>query len=156
ADKVQRPAVVLDIDETSLSNWRSIDADDFGFINGGACPLRPSYPCGFAAWIDRARAKPIDPTLKFFDPVRAQPIGVFLVPGGHAPQPRGTSRNLRRAGFDDWTALRTRPDNDKAKSIVPFKSGERAKIESGKKPYTILATIGDQQSDLDGGHAECT
>jgi len=32
ADKVTRPAVVLDIDETSLTNWRSIDADDFGFI----------------------------------------------------------------------------------------------------------------------------
>jgi predicted secreted acid phosphatase len=155
ADKVQRPAVVLDIDETSLSNWRSIDADDFGFIGGGACPLRPSYPCGFAAWIDKARAKPIEPTLKFFDAVRARHVAVFFVTGRHGSQRRVTIRNLHRAGFDGWTALRTRPDDDKAKSIVPFKSGERAKIESGKKPYTILATIGDQQSDLDGGHAEC-
>jgi predicted secreted acid phosphatase len=156
ADKVQRPAVVLDIDETSLSNWRSIDADDFGFINGGACPLRPSYPCGFAAWIDKARAKPIERTLKFFDAVRAKHVAVFFVTGRHDSQRRVTIRNLHRAGFNDWTALRTRPDNAKAKSIVPFKSGERARIESGKKPYTILATIGDQQSDLDGGHAECT
>jgi putative acid phosphatase of HAD superfamily subfamily IIIB len=36
---------------------------------------------------------------------------------------------------------------------VPFKSGERAKIASAG--YTIIATIGDQQSDIDGGSAEC-
>ena len=156
ADKVQRPAVVLDIDETSLSNWRNIDANDFGFIGGGACPLRPTYACGFSAWIDRARATPIEPTLKFFDAVRAKHVAVFFVTGRHPSQRAATIRNLHRAGFDDWTALRMRPDDDTSKSIVPYKSGERAKIESGKKPYTILATIGDQQSDLDGGHAECT
>ena len=156
ADKVTRPAVVLDIDETSLTNWPSINADDFGFIGGGACPLRPTLPCGFPAWIDRAGAKAIDPSLKFFDAVRAKHVAVFFVTGRRDSQRRVTIRNLHRAGFEDWARLMTRPDDDKAKSIVPFKSGERAKIESGKKPYTILATIGDQQSDLDGGHAECT
>jgi predicted secreted acid phosphatase len=156
ADKVARPAVVLDIDETSLTNWRNIDADDFGFIAGGACTLRPTLPCGFAAWIGSARAKAIEPTLKFFDNVRAKHVAVFFVTGRRDSQRRATIRNLHRAGFANWTRLVTRPDDDKAKSIVPFKSGERAKIESGAKPYTILATIGDQLSDLDGGHAECT
>jgi hypothetical protein len=156
ADKVARPAVVLDIDETSLTNWRNIDADDFGFIAGGACPLRPTFPCGFAAWIDKARAKAIDPTQKFFDAVRAKHVAVFFITGRRDAQRKATIRNLHRAGFANWTRLATRPDDDKAKSIVPFKSGERARIESGAKPYTIIATIGDQQSDLDGGHAECT
>jgi hypothetical protein len=156
ADKVQRPAVVLDIDETSLSNWRNIDADDFGFIAGGACPLRPTLPCGFAAWIDRARAKPIEPTLKFFDAVVDMHVAVFFVTGRRDSQRKVTIRNLHRAGFENWSRLVTRPDDDKAKSIVPFKSGARAKIESGARPYTIIATIGDQQSDLDGGHAECS
>ena len=53
---------------------------------------------------------------------------------------------------DGWTKLVTRPDDDGG-SIVPFKSGERAKIASAG--YTIIATIGDQQSDIDGGFAEC-
>src|SRR5262249_18203852 len=35
ASEVKSPAVVLDIDETSLSNWDNIKADDFGFIAGG-------------------------------------------------------------------------------------------------------------------------
>jgi predicted secreted acid phosphatase len=156
ADKVTRPAVVLDIDETSLTNWPDIDADDFGFIGGGACPLRPTLPCGFSAWVDKARAKAIGPTLKFFNAVREKHVAVFFVTGRHDSQRRVTIRNLRRAGFGDWTRLLTRPDDDKAKTIVPFKSGERAKIESGARRYTIIATIGDQQSDLDGGHAECT
>ena len=49
----------------------------------------------------------------------------------------------------------TRPEEDKEKSIVPFKSRARAKIEREDK-VTIIANVGDQRSDLEGGHAECT
>jgi HAD superfamily, subfamily IIIB (Acid phosphatase) len=59
ADKVERPAVVLDIDETSLSNWDNIAADDFGYIGAGECSMLPKYPCGFPAWINRAEARAI-------------------------------------------------------------------------------------------------
>jgi hypothetical protein len=47
----------------------------------------------------------------------------------------------------------TRPDEEHGKPIVPFKSGWRAKIESHDKKwgYTIIANIGDQQSDLPAG-----
>ncbi len=38
-------------------------------------------------------------------------------------------------------------------SLVPFKSGERKKIE--QSGYFIIANIGDQQSDLEGGFAKC-
>jgi HAD superfamily, subfamily IIIB (Acid phosphatase) len=34
---------------------------------------------------------------------------------------------------------------------VPFKSGERARIEANG--YSVIANIGDQDSDLAGGHA---
>jgi HAD superfamily, subfamily IIIB (Acid phosphatase) len=155
ADKVTRPAVVLDIDETSLTNWPSVDADDFGFIGGGECPLRPTLPCGFSEWINKAQAKAIGPTLNFYNAMREMHVAVFFITGRRQSQRQVTIRNLRRAGFENWAGLMTRPDDDKAPTIVPFKSGERGKIEAGDKPYTIIATIGDQQSDLDGGHAEC-
>jgi acid phosphatase len=155
-DQVNRPAVVLDIDETSLSNWPDIDADDFGFIEGGTCPLQPKMPCGFAAWIKKGKAAKIQPTLQLFNALLAKHVAVFFVTGRRDSQLKVTVRNLRRAGFKNWAGLMTRPDEDKAKSIVPFKSGQRAAIERGKEPYTIIANIGDQQSDLDGGHAECT
>lgn len=152
-DKVKRPAIVLDIDETSLSNWPGIDADDFGFIKGGACPLKSTLPCGFDAWIMKGQARKIDPTLAFFDAVQAKRVGIFFVTGRRDSQRRITVWNLRRAGFKNWAGLSTRPDDDHSKSIIPFKSGERVKIE--KQGYSIIASIGDQLSDLDGGHAEC-
>jgi hypothetical protein len=39
APQVANPAIVLDIDETSLSNWKRIYRDDFAYIDKGACPL---------------------------------------------------------------------------------------------------------------------
>jgi hypothetical protein len=49
APGVERPALVLDIDETALSNWEVIQANDFGRFATGPCEL-PQGPCGWAAW----------------------------------------------------------------------------------------------------------
>jgi acid phosphatase len=35
AEQVKLPAVVLDIDDTSLTNWENIQDNNFGFIKGG-------------------------------------------------------------------------------------------------------------------------
>src|SRR5215467_14372139 len=56
ADKVEKPALVLDIDETSLSNRPFFLANDFGTIMQGGCKLDsgksvPDEPCGFNAWL---------------------------------------------------------------------------------------------------------
>ena len=44
-------AIVLDIDETSVSNWVNLVTDDFGFFQFGECKLQPKEPCGFDRWI---------------------------------------------------------------------------------------------------------
>jgi predicted secreted acid phosphatase len=165
AGEVKRPAVVLDIDETSLSNWENIKADDYGFIEDGPCPLQAKKACGFNEWIDMAIAPAIEPTLKFFNAIRAKEdavsrkeipnIAVFFITGRREKQRRATLWNLDRAGFKGWTGLATRPDEEHG-SIVPFKSGERDKMVA--EGYTILANIGDQDSDLEdlkGKSAEC-
>src|ERR1700733_1872948 len=51
ASQSKRPALVLDIDETSLTNWPNLAADDFGFVAGGSCDVLPAGPCGFNRWI---------------------------------------------------------------------------------------------------------
>ena len=56
-------ALVLDIDETSLSNLPNLLANDFGFFRGGTCTLVPGEPCGFDRWITDHTADPILPTL---------------------------------------------------------------------------------------------
>ena len=80
-------------------------------------------------------------------------VAVFFITGRRDSQRDATLLNLDHAGFQGWTRLVTRPDSDTNRSIVPFKSGERAKIQAAG--YTIIATIGDQDSDRAGGFAEC-
>src|SRR5436190_11506357 len=77
--EVKSPAVVLDIDETSLSNWTNIQANNFGFIKGGACTEQPGTACGFDEWITKGIAPPIRPTLTFFKAVRAKNVAVFFI-----------------------------------------------------------------------------
>lgn len=49
--QVNNPALVLDIDETSLSNWTRIQKDDFAYIPNGPCDLaKDGEACGDIAW----------------------------------------------------------------------------------------------------------
>jgi hypothetical protein len=57
ASEVAKPAIVLDIDETSLSNWDEIHHNNFGYIPSGACDLGASAACGQRAWELSARAR---------------------------------------------------------------------------------------------------
>jgi acid phosphatase len=153
---VTKPAVVLDIDETSLSNWPNLKADDYGFFLDVECKLA-ELPCGFNNWVMKGVAPVIQPTLEFYNYLVSENIPVFFVTGRRDSQRTKTEENLSLATFKGWTRLVTRPDDDHTPSIVPFKSGEREKIE--KEGYTILASIGDQRSDLEGNsagtHFEC-
>jgi putative acid phosphatase of HAD superfamily subfamily IIIB len=51
-------AIVVDVDETALSNLPSLRANDYGFIVPGPCDL-PRGPCGLGAWIRMAQADSI-------------------------------------------------------------------------------------------------
>lgn len=157
ADHVAKPAVVLDIDETSLSNWPALRADDFGYIKGGACSGEPGLSCGFDAWIAKASAKALPGSVEFFKAAVAKRVAVFFITGRRQSQREATLWNLDQAGFEGWAGLRTRPDDDRDSSVVPFKSGERRKLQAAG--FAIIANVGDQQSDLagdkGGSYAEC-
>ena len=137
---VARPAVVFDIDETLLSNWQYQIDNDFA----RSIPL-------FTAWARRAACPPIDPVKHFFVTMRDAGVACFVITGRRGSLRAATEENLRRAGLDGWQGIAFRPGAYESPSIVPFKSGERAKIE--QQGYTIVANIGDQESDLEGGHA---
>jgi acid phosphatase len=64
-----------------------------------------------------------------------------------------TERNLRAAGYE-WTAVLLKPDDLVTRSAVEFKAPERKKLVD--QGYTVIVNIGDQMSDLEGGHAERT
>ena len=87
---------------------------------------------------------------------RARGVAVFFLTGrGDDPAERAaTARNLRRAGYHGWSALILRGPNERHLSATDYKSARRAQIAA--QGYTIIASIGDQWSDLDGGSAERT
>ena len=154
APQVNRPALVLDIDDTALTNWEVIQADDFGRIINGRCTALPEGPCGWAAWDLLGRAPVIEPTLRLFRQARALDVAVFFITGRPESQRAATEQNLRNVGYDGYAALRMVPEGAHYASAAAFKAPGRAAIEA--EGYTIIANVGDQPSDLAGGHAERT
>ena len=154
APAVTRPAVVLDIDETSIDNWKQLVANDFGYIrNGdaknGDCSYLPQGPCSSLTW-DSLNQAPAEPgAVEFFDSARADHVSVFFITGRRERERAATIAQLNAAGFKDWEGLSLKGAD---MPTARYKTLERVKIEGAG--YTIIANLGDQPSDLTGGHAE--
>ncbi|WP_412756413.1 HAD family acid phosphatase [Legionella bozemanae] len=134
-------ALVLDIDETSLSNYKYMIKRDFGGNHKQ-----------FHKDIMAANAPVIKPMLALYHDARKHGINVFFITGRNETERKATEKNLQEAGYSEWSGLYLRPNNYSAKSITPFKSSTRKMIT--EKGYTIVASIGDQYSDLKGGYAQ--
>jgi predicted secreted acid phosphatase len=131
-------AIVLDIDETSLSNWAVESHDDFGFIPNDlnwCVALR----CG----------KAILSTLRIFREAENDKVAVFFITGRPEGQRTDTEANLKAEGYEHWEEVYLRPeDHPKDQTVSQYKSGDRAKIIA--KGYRIVLNVGDQMSDLIG------
>lgn len=154
APRVDRPAVVFDIDETSLSNWEAIKANDFGRVIDGPCDKLPEGPCGWQAWDLRAESTVIQPTMDIFTTARERGVAIFFITGRPESQRAATERNLGAVGYTGYTQLIMEPIGAHYVSAADFKAPQRAGIE--RQGYTIIANVGDQPSDLDGGFSERT
>lgn len=132
-----KPAIVLDIDETSLSNYTGLLASGFTTIGNVINPVTAS-------------GKAIAPTLALYQRARSKGVAVFFVTG-RPPQLAGiTALNLVNEGYDKgWDGLQLKPFDAGTEA---FKASTRAAIE--QRGYDIVANVGDQESDLDGGHAD--
>lgn len=135
----QKLAIVLDIDETSLSNYSAIAADNFTY--GPNSQAEATDQIGVA----------IQPTLQLFQDARARGIAVFFITGRPEAQRQVTEENLTREGYTGWAGLTLKPAGT-TMTTVQYKSGARAAIEG--QGYRIIANVGDQYSDLAGGHAD--
>jgi acid phosphatase len=93
------------------------------------------------------------PTRQLVARARALGVAVFFVTGRPPRLRASTERNLREQGYT-WEGILLHPKDGRFASAVDFKSVERRKLT--ERGYTILLSMGDQQSDLDGGYAERT
>jgi predicted secreted acid phosphatase len=137
----QKLAVVFDIDEKSLSNCDILLSLDFAFVGS---LLKPE--------LEKAEDPAIDPTLKLYEFAKQNDVTVFFITGRSESLRAATEKNLKVAGYTEWVKLFMKPDDYDKKSVIPYKRGSRKSIEG--EGYKIIVNIGDQWSDLAGGHSE--
>jgi predicted secreted acid phosphatase len=146
----RKPALVLDIDDTSIDLYPCFEADNFGYGSGGfedfpglltTCALKVDLPA-------------IKPTRALFKRAKKRGVAVFFITGRPEALRAGTLQELRHAGYTGKYQLVMQPANYNKPSKVPYKSSARRAIQ--KRGFRILANVGDQKSDLKGGYSERT
>lgn len=131
------PAVVSDLDETLIDNRPHFVANP-----------KFSWPA-FEAWIKKAEAPLLPKTAEFLSWARKNGFAIFFVTGRREGLRADTIANLiKRQVAYDGLLMRKEGDKGGAESVkVPL----RQEVE--KMGFTIVVNIGDQWSDLAGGHA---
>lgn len=152
APEVRKPAIVLDIDETALSNWRAYRVNGWARILAGPCDLEHG-PCGIRTWQGMSGGIAIAPTRALVERAHVLGVAVFFITGRPTELREVTERNLREQGYS-FDRVIFLPSDKTFRSGVDFKAPERKRLTAAG--YTIVLSLGDQQSDLDGGYAERT
>jgi HAD superfamily, subfamily IIIB (Acid phosphatase) len=134
----ERLALVLDIDETSLTNYCEMKREDYGFL-----------AAMFNAWeVSPGADIAVPGTLRLFNKAIAAGVEVFFITGRANEQREATMRNLEAAGYKGAKGLSLRVGAQKTMSTVEYKGQERRKIVDAG--YRIVMSVGDQWSDLNG------
>lgn len=141
-DTSKRTAVVLDIDETSLSNLKYELDMDFGYTSST-----------WTEWRRKSSSPPILPTLELYEWAQSKKIALFFITGTAEDLREAVKANLLNVGYTSWDSLYMRPMNNHEMASV-YKPKTRKEITA--RGYYIIASIGDQESDLVGGYAEKT
>ena len=166
-----KPALVLDVDDTSLLTWNFELATNWAFdpVKNADFVTRQAFPPVFGM-----------PALAHFAKKRG--LAIFFITGRPTTQEAATLGNLTRDGIGEdaaFPAPTTLPDGEdglftkpaiadypdylqqacaeeiaagKACTTIHYKSATRQHIQS--MGFDIVANMGDQFSDLDGGFAD--
>jgi acid phosphatase len=133
----EKLAMVLDIDETSLSNYEEMVKAGFAYDSAV-----------FHAWINSAKAPAIPGTLRLYREAQRLGVSVFFITGRSDTERNATERNLREQGFQNWQQLFLRSPEQISESIATYKSGARAAVAA--QGYRLVLNVGDQWSDDKG------
>ncbi len=133
----EKLAMVLDIDETSLTNYEELQTSGFNYVKRD-----------FDAWVESAKSPAIPGTLRLYKEAHRLGVSVFFITGRPESQREVTERNLAEQGYTNWQKLILRPASAAAEMTTAYKSSMRAQIAADG--YRIVLNVGDQWSDLKG------
>jgi predicted secreted acid phosphatase len=131
------PAIVLDVDDTSLSSYACLKAVNFKRANSD-CAGNGDMPV-------------IRQTRSLYRYAVRHHVRVFFITGRRASIRATTIANLHRAGYTGRIHIKLRPNVEPPGTHDGWKARTRARIVN--RGYRIIANVGDQRSDLDGGSA---
>jgi hypothetical protein len=148
----KKPAIVLDVDDTSLLTYNYELEVGFDYT-----------PASQQTYLDTKDMPPVFGMDSLVNWAASKGITVFWLTGRPEAQRADTVRNLTAVGFKPApdTAHLYLKNTVNPPSYLPcgatcstddFKAGTRAHIES--LGYDIVGNFGDQYSDLSGGHAD--
>lgn len=147
SDKKLKLAIVLDIDETAVSNlelYKKVDySQHLEYFLPEILDIPPSA---------------ITPVLNLFNFAKANAVSVFFISGRSEKLLNKTTEQLKNVGYHNWDGIYLMPSDFEAQDtyskIAAFKMHMRALIAS--QGYEIVLNIGDQPSDLIGDAANYT
>jgi predicted secreted acid phosphatase len=140
ASQPRKLAMVLDIDDTSLTNFEVNKVDDFSSLE----PLIEKR-------YEKANSPAIKPVLRLYQEAVANGVSVFFITFRPQHVAAYTVTNLQNAGYRDWSGLYLASEDDVHKPSKIFKSATRNKIAA--HGYDIILNLGDQPSDLEGDNS---
>lgn len=139
----EKLTLIFDIDETVLSNLPHMKKADWGY-----------QPEHWDAWVAEADAPALAPVRDVYEAALILGYKVVFLTGRTEADRAATARNLRREGMGTYEKLILRPRKGTAPYVdaVEFKTGVRKKLT--EEGYTVVASFGDQDSDIQGGYLE--
>ena len=131
-------AVVFDIDETTLDNYENLKADKFAVVKESS-----------VAWMTGAKAPAIKGTKKIYDEAVSKGIYVFFITGRDKSLRAATENNLNIAGYTKYEKIVMHETT--GETALVYKTAARAALET--EGYRIILNVGEQESDILGGHS---
>lgn len=136
----EKLAIVLDIDDTAISNYADLKSVDFG----------GNYDMRYQLLL-KGDEPALEPTLSLYNLALEENVDVFFITGRAIKVKELTEKVLKKAGYTKWTNIYFKTDEYKNASATDFKTAIRKKISADG--YKIVENVGDQYSDLKGGYS---
>lgn len=137
----EQAIILMDVDETALNSFEFISGTDFDF-----------YPHLWEEWMLEGRIPANEPVLQFYKEMTGKGYRFIFLTGRMHVFRDATERNLLAAGYGSYVRLITRETEDDGLEPAVFKTRIRKSLSD--EGFRILANIGDQESDIEGGLAE--
>jgi len=113
----------------------------------------PRTPCSYIPtmndkWVHTGSAPAINQTLATYHLLLSRGYRIVFLTGRSHLVSDITASNLKRAGYNQYSQLITRNDDELKLSAAVFKTARRAQLT--QQGYNIVANFGDQWSDVAG------